>query len=130
MAQVKVFVSFEFGRDNELHHNFYAEAAKHSDHKIEDYSLKEAYKPESKRAWLKKAHEKISQSDIVIVITGQDTHNAPGVEKEVTIANQQQKPIFQIRPRSRTGGAVPGAGDEIPWKWKQINAKISECLDK
>ena len=130
MAQVKVFVSFEFGRDNELHHNFYAQAAEHSDYAIKDYSLKEPYKPESKRAWLKKAHKQISQSDIVIVITGQDTHNAPGVEKEVTIANQQRKPIFQIRPKNRTSGPVPGAGDEIPWNWKKIDAKISECLKK
>ena len=29
MAKVKVFLSFEFGRDNELHHNFYAQAADH-----------------------------------------------------------------------------------------------------
>ena len=130
MAQVKVFVSFEFGKDNELHHNFYAQAAKHSNYAIKDYSLKEPYKPHNDRAWLKKARHLISQSDIVIVVTGQDAHNAPGVEKEVTIANQQQKPIFQIRPQSRTSGAVRGAGDVVPWKWKQIDAKISECLKK
>ena len=130
MAQVKVFVSFEFGRDNELHHNFYAQAAEHSDHKIEDYSLKEPYKPHSERAWLKKAHKQISQSDIVIVVTGQDAHNAPGVEKEVTIANQQGKPIFQIRPQNRTSGPVRGAGEVVPWDWKKIDAKISECLKK
>ena len=79
---------------------------------------------------MKKARRLISQSDIVIVVTGQDAHNAPGVEKEVTIANQQQKPIFQIRPQSRTSGAVRGAGDVVPWKWKKINAKIAECLKK
>ena len=130
MAQVKVFVSFEFDRDNPLQRNFYAESAKHSCHEIENYSLKEPYKPHNDRAWLKKARHLISQSDIVIVVTGQDTHNAPGVEKEVTIANQQRKPIFQIRPQSRTSGAVRGAGDEIPWDWKQIDAKISKCLTK
>ena len=92
------------------------------------YSLKEPYQPHNDRAWLKKARAQIKQSDIVIVITGQDTHNAPGVEKEVTIAHQEDKPIFQIRPQSRTSGAVRGAGEEIPWKWKQIDAKISECL--
>ena len=130
MAQVKVFVSFEFDRDNPLQRNFYAESAKHSCHEIENYSLKEPYKPHDDKAWLKKARRLISQSDIVIVVTGQDAHNAPGVEKEVTIANQQQKPIFQIRPQSRTSGPVRGAGDVVPWKWKQINAKIAECLKK
>ena len=130
MAKVKVFLSFEFDKDNKLHHNFYAQAAEHSCHQIEDYSLKEAYKPHNDSSWLRKANHLISCSDIVIVVTGQDAHNAPGVEKEVTIANQQRKPIFQIRPQDRTSGSVRGAGEVIPWKWKKIDAKISECLKK
>ena len=130
MVQVKVFVSFEFDKDNPLQRNFYAESAKHSCHEIKNYSLKEPYKPHDDRAWLKKARHLISQADIVIVVTGQDAHNALGVEKEVTIANQQDKPIFQIRPQSRTSGAVRGAGEVVQWNWKKIDAKISECLDK
>ena len=131
MAKVKVFLSFEFDRDNKLHHNFYAQAARgDSCHEIEDYSLKEAYQPHNDRVWLNKARDLISRSDVVIVVTGQDAHNAPGVEKEVTIANQEGKDIFQIRPQGKTSGPVRGAGEEIPWKWKQIDAKISECLKK
>ncbi|RKU11263.1 hypothetical protein C6501_12745 [Candidatus Poribacteria bacterium] len=129
MARVKVFLSFEFDKDEELHRNFYAQAAEYSCHEIEDYSLNEAYRPHDK-SWLKKAHAQISRSDIVIVVVGEDTHNAPGVKKEVTIANQQDKPIFQIRPKRWTSGMVDGAGDEIPWKWKKIDAKISECLNR
>lgn len=56
--------------------------------------------------------------------------NAPSVEKEMTIAGQKRKPRFQIRPKGSTGGPVRGAGDEIPWKWKKIDAKVSECLKK
>ena len=131
MAQVKVFLSFKFKKDNELHHNFYAQADRgDSDHEIEDYSLTEAYQPHNNRVWLKKARRLISQSDLVIVVTGQDAHNAPGIEKEVTIANKQRKPIFQIRPKNSTGGAVRGAGEVIPWDWTEINAKISEYLKK
>ena len=130
MAKVKVFLSFEFDKDEELHRNFYAQAARgDSCHEIEDYSLNEAYRPHDD-SWLKQARVQISRSDIVIVVTGQDAHNAPGVEKEVTITNQQDKPIFQIRPQNKTSGPVRGAGDEIPWKWKKIDAKISECLKK
>lgn len=130
MAKVKVFLSFEYERDQGHYRRFLAEVA-HGDscHEIEDYSLNEPYKLHDNK-WLKKAHEQISRSDIVIVVIGEDTHNAPGVKKEVTIANQKPRPIFQIRPKGSTGGAVPGAGDEIPWKWKKINAKISECLKK
>ena len=130
MAKVKVFLSFEFDRDNELHHNFYVQAAEHSCYSIQDYSMIEAYRPHDVRSWLKEARSLISQSDIVIVVTGQDAHNAPGVEKEVTITNQLGKPIFQIRPKNRTSGPVRGAGDQVPWVWKKIDAKISELLNK
>ena len=128
MAKVKVFLSFEFEKDNEHRNNFYAQTD-HDDscHKIENYSLDEPYKLHDDK-WLKKAKDLISRSNIVIVVIGEDTHNAPGVEKEVELANQLRKPIFQIRPPNSTGGAIPGVSEEIPWKWKKIDAKISECL--
>ena len=128
MAKVKVFLSFEFDKDSELHRNFYAQAKRgDSCHEIIDYSLQEAYRPHDD-SWLKKAKLQIFRSDIVIVVIGKDTHNAPGVKKEVTLANQQNKPIFQILPQDRADGKVDGAGKVIPWKWKQIDAMISECL--
>ena len=126
MAKVKVFLSFEFDKDDELHHNFYMQAKECSQYTIKDYSLNEPYHPDQK--WLEKARAQIKKSDIVIVVIGEDTHNAPGVEKEVTIANQLHKPIFQILPQNRTSGAVRGAGDEITWDWKKIDAAISERL--
>jgi len=129
MAKVKVFLSFEFDRDKELQPNFYAQAKKHSCYEIENYSLEETSRPND-NSWLREAETQIALSDIVIVVLGQDTHNAPGVKKEVKIANQKGKAMFQTRPQKRTSGAVPGAGDEITWDWKQINTKISECLKK
>ena len=129
MSSIRVFLSFEFDKDGHLRNNFYVQSKTESDHNIENFSLKEAYKPGNRR-WLKEARDLISQSDLVIVLIGQDTHNAPGVEKEVTIANQLKKPIFQIRPQRKTWGEVEGAGDLIDWKWKKIDAKIDKCLQK
>ena len=129
MAKVKVFLSFEFDKDRELQPNFYAQAKEHSCHKIENYSLKETLRPDD-NSWLKEAKKQIVLSDVVIVVLGQDTHNAPGVKKEVAFANQKGKPMFQTRPQKRTSGPVPGAGDEITWDWKKIDAKISEYLKK
>ena len=128
MAKVKVFLSFEFDRDADLYGSFFAQANRgDSSHDIEDYSLNETYRPHDDK-WLKKAHEQIKHSDIVIVALGDDTHNAPGVEKEMMIANQLHKPILQIRPQRRTSGTVPGAGDMIKWDWEKIDAQISKCL--
>ena len=130
MAKVKVFLSFEFDRDADLYRNFFQQARRgDSCHDLEDYSLNEAYRPHDE-SWLKKAREQIDLADIVVVALGDDTYNAPGVIKEVGEANQFKKPIFQIRPQGRTSGTVPGAGDVIPWNWKKIDAKISECLKK
>ena len=129
MAKIKVFVSFGFEKDRGLYHSFCKEAAEHSDHKIEDNSLNEPYRLHDDE-WVWKAREKISGSDVVIVIIGDDTHNAPGVKEEVKIAKQHHKPIFQVRPKNSTGGLVCETLDKIPWKWKQIDAKISKCLKK
>ena len=124
--KVGVFLSFEFDKDRDLHRNFYAQAKKHSKHNIRDNSLKEKYHPDAD--WLNKARNKIKQSDIVIVVVGDDSHNAPGVIKEVGEANKMKKPIFQIKPKPRKVGKVKGAGEMIPWRWKRINAKIDELL--
>ena len=124
--KVRVFLSFEFDKDNDLHRNFYAKAKKHSKHEIIDTSLNDPYHPDE--LWLNKARKKIKQSDIVIVMLGDDTHNAPGVEKEVNETHQQKKPIFQIRPKGRTSAEVKGAGEVIKWDWKQINAMITKLL--
>lgn len=69
-----------------------------------------------------------TRSDVVIVVLGDDTHSASSVEKEITFKNQLNKPGFQIRPKRRTSGSVRGAGDRVVWNWKQIDAKITECL--
>ena len=124
--KVHVFLSFEFGKDNELHRNFYALAKAHSQYQIIDTSLNEQYHPDA--AWLKKARKQITQSDIVIVMLGDDTHNAPGVIKEVNETRQQKKPIFQIRPKGRPSAEVKGAGEVILWGWKKIDAMITKLL--
>ena len=127
-VKVKVFLSFEFKRDADLRGSFFAQAH-HLSYEIEDYSLKEAYRPHN-NSWKKKARKQIDLSDIVIVVLGDDTDNAPGVRVEMTLKNQLYKPGFQIRPTTRTSGSVRGGGDVVPWDWNKIDAKITECLKK
>ena len=124
--KVGIFLSFEFGKDNNLHQSFYSQSKQHSKYDIIDYSLNESYHPDN--LWLNKARKQIEQSDLVIVMLGEDTHNAPGVIKEVGEANKLNKPMFQLKPNNRTSGIVAGAGDVIRWKWKQIDVKIESLL--
>ena len=129
MAEIGIFVVFEFGKDNKLRGDFYSQAKENLPYRVKDNSLHEAYKPQHRRAWLKKVRERIDRSHIVIVIVGEDSTTAPGVEKEITIANQLYKPIFQIRPQNYTAGKVPGAKEMIPWDWDRIRAKINALLE-
>ncbi|RKU22898.1 hypothetical protein C6503_03810 [Candidatus Poribacteria bacterium] len=126
MAKVGVFFSFEFDRDKELYGSFFAQAKGESRHAIRDYSLNKVHPPDD---WKEKAEAHIRRSKMVIVVVGQDTHNAPGVAEEKNIAKRLGKPIFQIQPQKQNYGGLDGAGDIIPWEWDKIDAKIDELLE-
>ena len=126
MAKVGVFFSYEYDKNKELYGSFFAQAKKESRHAIRDYSLDKVHPPDD---WKEKAENQIDQCNIVIVVVGQDTHTATGVEEEVEIAKQLGKRIFQIQPQKQNYGGVDGAGEIIPWKWGKIDAKINELLE-
>ena len=105
MATINIFVSFEFDKDNELKNNFYEQAKTLTNHRIRSCSLNEAYPDDQ---WQQKARAAIEQCDVMIILIGQDTHNAPGIKTEVRIARRLRKPIFQIKPRRRDYNGVEG----------------------
>ena len=72
-----------------------------------------------------KARVAIRECDVVIVLIGQDTHNAPGVRTEVDMARSLKKPVFQIRPQKRPYTGVAVLGGPIPWKWNRINRELN-----
>ena len=123
MAVVNIFVSFEFDKDAELQNNFYkqAETTKFPYH-IRDKSLHESYPTDE---WKAKARKAISQCDVVIVLIGQDTHNAPGVKVETDIARSLGKPVFQVKPKKGPTTAYlilvpryPGSGNASTKSWR------------
>ena len=126
MAVVNIFVSFEFDKDAELQNSFYkqAETTKFPYH-IRDKSLHESYPTDE---WKAKAREAIRHCDVVIVLIGQDTHNAPGVKVETDIARSLGKPVFQVKPQKRPYQGVPYLDAPIPWKWKNIKNKLEELF--
>ena len=46
MPTLNIFVSFEFDKDNDLKNNFYTQAKEHTQHRIRNCSLHEAYPDE------------------------------------------------------------------------------------
>ena len=127
MPIVKIFVSFEFGKDNGLKNSFYRQAEDRSQHSIRNYSLNEPYQ---QNVWKSKARQAISECDIVLVLVGQDTHNAPGVLVETDMARSLGKPTVQIlskEARRQHYEGIPHIDDRIPWKWKTIDKKIDQA---
>lgn len=123
MPTINIFVSFEFDKDNKLKNDFYSQATKLTQHRIRNSSLKEAYPDD---AWKNKAHKAIQECDVVVVLVGQDTHNAQGVIVETDMARSFNKPIIQIRPQRSEYQGLTRLGKPIPWRWKDINAQLDK----
>ena len=127
MPALSIFASFEFDKDNELKNNFFRQADDHSDHQVRSCSLKEAYPTDE---WKDKARNAIRECDVVVILIGQDTHNAPGVLTEVEIAGSLGKPIIQVQPKKRTYKGVPGIATTIRWYWKRINRELDKIAEQ
>jgi hypothetical protein len=125
VAKKKVFVSFDFDNDKTLK-EFIIGQAKLQDAPFEvtDFSLKEAA-PE--KDWLAKARTAIARSEVFIVMLGPKTKNAPGVLKEVKIANDLEKPKFQIigYQNGSRDWAVPNAGRVYEWNWENLKKLLA-----
>lgn len=125
MPEINIFVSFEFDKDQDLKNNFYRQAKDLSHHRVRNFSLREAYPT---NGWKDKARSAIHGCDVMIVLVGPDTHNAPGVKTEVEIASQLGKPIFQVTPNGRPYSGVACIKDKLRWKWKLINRHLDQIL--
>jgi hypothetical protein len=93
-TKLRMFISFDYDNDKALK-EFLVGQSKRTDSpfEISDWSMKEAAPEEY---WEKEAERRISCSDMVIVMVGPKTYNAPGVLKEVRITRRLDKPIYQI----------------------------------
>ncbi len=121
VAILNIFVSFEFDKDKDLRNNFYIQAKDESQHRIRNCSLRENYPDEY---WRSKARQAIAECDIVVVLIGQDTHNAQGVIVETDMARSLNKPVIQIRPQGRPYKGLTRLGEPMTWKWKKIEGKL------
>ena len=120
MAKTKAFVSFDYDNDRVLR-DFIIGQAKLDDSpfEVQDYSLKESA-PE--KEWEARARAAISRCDKFVVMLGPKTIDAPGVLKEVAIAQELDKPRFQVigYKEGTSDWAVPGAGRTYAWSWENL----------
>ena len=115
----KVFISFDYDEDKSLKDLFIGQAKNPiCPFEVIDNSLQEAA-PE--KDWEKKAEERMSRADIVLVLVGTKTYQAPGVLKEIKLARQLKKKIVQlIGHKDGKHKRVPQAGRLYSWTWENL----------
>jgi hypothetical protein len=120
----RAFVAFDYDHDSSLRDLLLGQS-KHSDTNFEmhDWSVKEPFTPS---VWKERVRQKIKASDLVIVICGESTHTATGVEVELRIAQEEQKPYFLLKGYANKSCTRPPSakpGDKL-YNWTWDNLKI------
>lgn len=125
MATKSAFISFDFDHDGDLRGNLVAQAKKpESPFSITDWSVQEPITEN----WRQNVRDRISRTDLTIVICGEHTHDAAGVAAEVAIAREEGKPYFLLKGRRKKTCTKPKNAlkdDKIhKWKWKNLKLLI------
>lgn len=121
----KIFISFDYDNDSDLK-TLLVGQAKNPDtpFEISDESVKERLTGD----WKEKVRTRIKQVDQVIVICGEHTDAATGVNSEVKITQEEKKPYFLLYGRSGKTCKKPKkatSSDKIyKWTWDNLKALI------
>lgn len=119
----RAFVAFDYDNDSTLR-DFLIGQSKHSDTNFElrDWSVKE---PFAQSTWKEKVRTRIRACDLVIVICGEKTDKATGVDVELKIAQEEKKPYFLLKGYPDKICTVPPSAktaDKL-YKWTWDNLK-------
>ena len=127
MAVLNIFVSFEYGKDNDLVNNFFQQAKELTSYRVRNKSLRKDYPDD---AWKREAREAIRACDVVVVLIGQDTHNARGVIVETDMARSLGKPVIQVKPQNRTYQGLTHLDAPITWEWTAISQELDRVTGR
>ncbi|WP_251178646.1 TIR domain-containing protein [Adlercreutzia agrestimuris] len=122
----RVFISFDYDYDNDLK-NLLVGQARNDDSPFEiiDMSIKESISGD----WKTNARRRIKGCDVVIVICGQHTNTASGVNAELAIAQEEAVDYFLLSGRSEGVNKKPTrakTSDKIyRWTWDNLKALIN-----
>ena len=128
MTQKRAFISFDFDNDKQLRGSLIAQARDpESPFNLVDRSVHEPFSEK----WRAQIRGIIQKSDLVIVICGRHTHQAKGVEAEVSITRELNKPYFLLTGYRKWKCQKPANAlktDVIHrWKWKTLRELIANC---
>ena len=122
----RVFISFDFDHD-EGTKIMLAGQAKLPDSPFDfsDASLKEHLTGD----WKEKVRRRMDNIDVIIVLCGENTHNAGGVAAELTIAQEKNKSYFLLRAYADKTCTKPTSARSVDkvykWTWDNLKVLIS-----
>lgn len=123
MARKRVFAGFDFDHDEDLRNLLVGQSKKpDSPFELADWSVKEPMTGD----WKTKVRTRIRSVDQVIIICGEYTDIATGVDVELRIAQEEKKPYFLLWGRSDKTCKEPKSAkssDKI-YKWTWDNLKL------
>jgi Thoeris protein ThsB, TIR-like domain len=122
--KVPVYISFDYDHDSDLKQLLVNQANKDdSPFSIADWSIKEASSD-----WKDKARKRIKRVNQIIVLCGEHTDTATGINAEIAIARDEKKPYFLLAGRASGNNKKPTAAlstDKLyKWDWPNLKALI------
>jgi len=132
MADPRTFISFDYDH-NETEKTLFIGQSKlsKSPFNIEDWSSKSSL-PQSK--WEAIVKEKINKCHILIVLVGKYMASATGVDKEISMAKDQDVPSFgvYVGGANTTSNLPKGLNRNrtIAWDWEKISNAIDQVMNE
>jgi hypothetical protein len=130
MSDPRVFISFDFDHD-ETEKVLFVGQSKNSKtpFSIQDWSAKSSM---AQSRWEAIVKEKINKCNMVIVLSGKTMASASGVSKEITMAKDQNVPVFGVYvDGANTTSNLPTGlvrNRTIEWKWDKISDAIDQMM--
>ena len=130
MANPRAFISFDFDH-NETEKNLFVGQSKNSKSpfSIEDWSSKSSL-PQSQ--WEELIENKINKCNMLIVLSGRTMASATGVSKEITMAKNQDVPVFgvYVDGANTSSNLLSGLARNrtISWNWDSIANAIDQMM--
>lgn len=123
--KVPVYISFDYDHDSDLKQLLVNQAANEdSPFSIADWSIRE---PSSD--WKEEARERIKRAKQVIVLCGEYTDTATGINAEINILRDEEKLYFLLAGRASGKNKKPTAAlftDKMyNWTWDNLKALIA-----
>jgi hypothetical protein len=131
MTNPRAFVSFDFD-NNQTQKVLFAGQAKSDSptpFTVDDWSSKTAL---AEKEWEKLVKQKMSSTNMCIVLVGNSMSTATGVAKEIAMAKDLRVPVFGVYvDGAGTATTLPSGlqrNRTMAWNWKTIAAAVDQMM--